>query len=101
MINRKFNTSTPAPSKIPNKKLLLRLLNLKFFISFVFRKNFFFQVAIHVMKQVNLAWILKKKKLLVSLFHNGGPYHIEISPLTRNANQWTSFYMKGTSVMKE
>ena len=29
-------------------------------------------------------------------FHDGGPYHIE----TR-ANQWTNFYMIGTSVMKK
>ena len=28
------------------------------------------------------------------LFHDGGPYHKETT-------QWTSFYMIGTSVMKE
>ena len=28
-------------------------------------------------------------------------YHIEISPLICRANQWTGFYMIGTSVMKE
>ena len=43
----------------------------------------------------------EKKDSLVSLFHDGGPYHIETSPLIRNANQWTGFYMIGTSVMKE
>ena len=35
------------------------------------------------------------------LFHDGGPYHIETSPLTYHANQSTGFYMTGTSVMKE
>ena len=34
------------------------------------------------------------------LFHYGGPYHIETSPLICRANQWTCFYMMGTSVMK-
>ena len=33
------------------------------------------------------------------LFHDGGPYHIETSPLICSANQWTDFYMIGTSVM--
>ena len=31
----------------------------------------------------------------------GGSYHIETSPLICRANQWTDFYMIGTSVMKE
>ena len=39
--------------------------------------------------------------ICVKLFHDGGPYHIEISPLICRANQWTGFYMIGTSVMKE
>ena len=30
-----------------------------------------------------------------------GLYHVEISPLICRANQWTGFYMIGTSVMKE
>ena len=34
-------------------------------------------------------------------FHDGGLYHIETIPLIRHANQWTSFYMMGTTVMKE
>ena len=29
-----------------------------------------------------------------------GPYHIETSPLICSANQWTAFYMIGTSVIK-
>ena len=37
----------------------------------------------------------------VKLFHDGGPYHIETSPLICSANQWSGFYMIGTSVMKE
>ena len=35
------------------------------------------------------------------LFHDGGRYHIETSPLICSANQWTDFYMLTTSVMKE
>ena len=35
------------------------------------------------------------------LFHAGGPYHIEISPLICRINQWAGFYMVGTSVMKD
>ena len=35
------------------------------------------------------------------LFHDGGPYHIETSPLLCRANHWTGFYMIETSVMKK
>ena len=35
------------------------------------------------------------------LFHDGGRYDIETSPLICRANQWTSFYMITVSVMKE
>ena len=35
------------------------------------------------------------------ILSDGGSYHIETSPLVCSANQWTSFYMIGTSVMKE
>ena len=34
-------------------------------------------------------------------FHERGLYHIETSPLIFAANQWTCFYMIGTSVVKE
>ena len=34
------------------------------------------------------------------VFDYGGPYHVETSPLICSENQWTSFYMIGTSVMK-
>ena len=37
----------------------------------------------------------------VYLFDDVGPYHIETSTLICSANQWTGFYMRGTSVMKE
>ena len=33
--------------------------------------------------------------------HDGFLCHIESSPLICRANQWTGFYMIGTSVMKE
>ena len=35
------------------------------------------------------------------LFHDGGRYHIETSPLICGANHWTGFYMITVSVMKE
>ena len=35
------------------------------------------------------------------LVHDGGLYHLETSPLISAANQWTGFYMTGTSVMKK
>ena len=35
------------------------------------------------------------------LFHDGGRYHIETSPLICFANHWTGFYMITASVMKE
>ena len=34
------------------------------------------------------------------LFHDGGRYHIETSPLIGTVNQWTGFYMITTSFMK-
>ena len=37
----------------------------------------------------------------VYLLHNGGPYHVETSPLICLTNQWTGFYMIGTSAMQE
>ena len=33
-------------------------------------------------------------------FHDEGLYHRKTSPLICRANQWTGFYMTGTSVMK-
>ena len=34
-------------------------------------------------------------------FHDGGPYHIEVSPLICTANQGTGFYLIETPVMKK
>ena len=34
------------------------------------------------------------------LFHDGGPYHKETSPLIFSANQWTGFYKIGTPSLK-
>ena len=42
------------------------------------------------------------KKFEVMVFHDGGCYHIETSPLICcSANQWTGFYMIPVSIMKE
>ena len=60
----------------------------------------------------NVSWIKKykfnKKYFMLNihfflswLFHHGGRYHIETSPLTCGANQWTGLYMITASVMKE
>ena len=35
------------------------------------------------------------------VFHGGDLCHIKTSPLIFRGNQWTGFYMIGTSVMKE
>ena len=37
----------------------------------------------------------------LKLFHGGGPYHIETSPLIYRSDRWTGFYMIGSSVMKD
>ena len=37
----------------------------------------------------------------IYLFHDGGQYHVETSPLIYSANQWTGFYMMGTFVLRE
>ena len=39
--------------------------------------------------------------VLLQLFHEGGRYHIETSPLICSANQWTGFYMITVSIIKE
>ena len=40
-------------------------------------------------------------KHMASLFHDGGPYHIETNPLICSANQGCDFYVIGTFIMKE
>ena len=40
-------------------------------------------------------------KKIDKLFYDGGLYHIETRPLICRANQRTSFYMIGTTVIKE
>ena len=39
--------------------------------------------------------------LFMKLCHDGGPCHVETSPLICRENQWTGFYKIGISVMKE
>ena len=38
---------------------------------------------------------------MIQLCHDGGTYYVKTSPLICKANQWTGFYMLGTSVMKK
>ena len=47
----------------------------------------------------NVTYLLAAKNL--QLFHDGGRYHIETSPLISSANQWTDFYMITAPVTKE
>ena len=54
-------------------------------------------------------WVLLRVTFLVyfdraifyffQLFHDGGPCHIETSPLISRTNQWTGFYLIGTFVL--
>ena len=44
---------------------------------------------------------VKDLKCYLLDFLDEGPYHIETGPLICNPNQWTGFYMVGTSVVKE
>ena len=45
--------------------------------------------------------MIKPTETMLTLFYDGCPYHIQISPLICIANQWIGFYMIGASVMKE
>ena len=44
------------------------------------------------------SWIMNN---FLYLLPDGGPYHIETSPLIFSGSQWTGFYMVGNSIMKE
>ena len=46
-----------------------------------------------------LVWYLHVQT--IQFFHDGSFYHIKTSPLICSSNQWTGFYMTGTSVMKK
>ena len=49
--------------------------------------------------KMNVKWV--EVSSILWLFHDGGRYHIETSPLICGANHWTGFYMITASVMKE
>ena len=52
---------------------------------------------------INPWWKMSAQNITVSLtfLHDGNPYHIETSPLSCFANQWTGFGITRTSVVKE
>ena len=52
-------------------------------------------------KGENIIYRKNKFSLWFKSFIDVGLYHIETSPLICRANEWTGFYMIGTSVMKE
>ena len=66
-----------------------------FDVSTVVGWNSIFLPVIAIMVWFFYSWIL------IYLFHDGGPYHVETRPLICIANQCTGFYMMGTSFMKE
>ena len=50
--------------------------------------------------KISISIAIISKRMLI--FHDGGYYQTErSSPLTSSANQWTDFYIIGTSVMKK
>ena len=49
---------------------------------------------------VSIAFSISVFQNLELVFHDGGRYNIETSSLNCSANQWTAFYIIGTSVMK-
>ena len=69
---------------------------------YAFGKHHIFKL---VCSSMNLLKIIVKicylPSNIIDLFHGGGRYHVETSPLICSAIQWTSFYMITASVMKE
>ena len=52
--------------------------------------------------KISKLWANSKYEFLfLWLLHGGRPYYIKTSPLVCSANQWSGFYMIGTSVMKK
>ena len=67
----------------------------------------FTQYILQILNSINhwfaskpTAWFLHERNTDCYFFHDGGPYHIETSPLICSENQWAGFYMIRTSVMK-
>ena len=59
-------------------------------------KGFF----VAAMWKMSRGYLWKYSSMLNNEHHNGGPYHIETISFICSANQWTGFFMVGTSVMK-
>ena len=72
------------------------------FALLLFPKNVMTEIIrlILIMKNVPL-YFWYKNNVFTELFHDGGNYHIETSPLICSENRWTVFYMIGSSAMKE
>ena len=80
------------------------LLSISFILSTVFYRIHFFDHSpshsqLPYLVIVTLSFSLNFT--ICYLFHNGGPCHVETSPLIYSVNQWTGFSMIGTSVVKE
>ena len=73
-----------------------------FLSSWLFMKPTFSGYIIHLLTCWRNVFQIKMVGIeIIQLFHDGGLYHKETRPLIWRANQWTSFYMIGTFVMKE
>ena len=51
--------------------------------------------------QIYVPWNLSDVSSSFQPVHDGGPYHVETSPLICTAISWIGFYLIGTSFMKE
>ena len=93
-----FHTSGSYPSKVVHKNMLK---------AWKFTKNQLCQRCFDKDSQKFLrANIFREPRwhmllIIFNSFHDRGPYHIETSTSICRANQWTGFYIIGTSVMKE
>ena len=65
------------------------------------RKSLIASVKAQVFHCCTIMILSKEVTSWYKLFHEGGLCHIETSSLICRENQWTGFYMIGTSVMKE
>ena len=54
-----------------------------------------------ILKTIEYRYNVVCAPYLTLLFHDGGRYHIETSPLICSSNQWTGFYMNDNKLRHE
>ena len=57
------------------------------------KKKAISQFAVKFVEKSNHSFSVYMMNYIAQLFHDGGRYHIETSPLICRANQWTGVYM--------